>query len=427
MKGVPIQNLIRDSRTEKLDAILTSPIFGFPIMIIMLGAIFYITIAGANIPSSMLAELFGSLEVYLKIFFEFLHAPDWLYGMLVLGFYRGTTWVISVMLPPMAIFFPTFALLENYGYLPRVAFNMDRIFKQVGAHGKQSLTMAMGFGCNAAAVMSTRIIESPRERMLAILTNNFVPCNGRWGTLIVLSSLFMAANFTGGLKTLVSTGVIVGMVLFGIVITFLVSWILSKTVLRGMPTHYTLELPPYRRPKILDTVIRSSLTKSWSVLIRAVKVAAPAAILTWVIANIYIGDTSILMYMVNFLDPFGQMLGLDGYIMLAFLLGLPANEIVLPILLMGYLSTGSLTEVDSLVDLKQIFLNHGWTWLTALNMMLFSLLHYPCGTTLINIYKETKSLKWTFLSFLIPTVIAILVPFDDYTNSKRIRMDLNKN
>ena len=209
---------------------------------------------------------------------------------------------------------------------------------------------------------------------------------------------------------LLSTGVIVGIVLFGILITFLVSWVLSKTILSGMPTHYTLELPPYRRPKIFDTVIRSSLTKSWSVLIRAVKVAAPAAILTWVIANIFIGDTSILMYMVNFLDPFGQMLGLDGYIMLAFLLGLPANEIVLPILLMGYLSTGSLTEVDSLVDLKQILLTHGWTWLTALNMMLFSLLHYPCGTTLINIYKETKSPKWTFLSFLIPTVIAILVP-----------------
>lgn len=410
-EGVSYSKANKNSHTEKLDQILTSPIFGFPIMIFMLGTVFYITIAGANIPSSMLAEFFGSLELYLKIFFNFLHAPDWLYGMLVLGFYRGTTWVISVMLPPMAIFFPTFALLENYGYLPRVAFNMDRIFKQVGAHGKQSLTMAMGFGCNAAAVMSTRIIESPRERMLAILTNNFVPCNGRWGTLIVLSSLFMAANFSGGLKSLISTGVIVGIVLFGIVVTFLVSWILSKTVLKGMPTHYTLELPPYRRPKIFDTVIRSSLTKSWSVLIRAVKVAAPAAILTWVIANIFIGDTSILMYMVNFLDPFGRMLGLDGYIMLAFLLGLPANEIVLPILLMGYLSTGALTEVDSLVDLKQILINHGWTWLTALNMMLFSLLHYPCGTTLINIYKETKSTKWTFLSFLIPTFIAIFVPF----------------
>lgn len=409
--GITYSKSNRDTRTDKLDSIFTSPIFGFPIMITMLGVLFYITIAGANIPSSMLAEFFGSMEKYLTMVFDFIHAPEWVHGILVLGLYRGTTWVISVMLPPMAIFFPTFALLENYGYLPRVAFNMDRLFKRVGAHGKQSLTMAMGFGCNAAAVISTRIIESPRERMLAILTNNFVPCNGRWGTLIVLASLFMAANFTGGLKSLITTGVIVGIVLFGIVVTFFVSWVLSKTALKGIPTHYTLELPPYRKPKIFDTVIRSSLTKSWSVLVRAVKVAAPAAILTWVFANIYIGDTSILIYAVEFLDPFGKLLGLDGYIMMAFILGLPANEIVLPILLMGYLSTGSLTEVDSLVDLKQIFLDHGWTWLTALNMMLFSLLHYPCGTTLINIYKETKSKKWTFLAFLIPTVIAILVPF----------------
>jgi len=410
-EGISYTKTKQDTRTEKLDSIFTSPIFGFPIMITMLGVLFYLTIAGANIPSSMLAELFGWIEGQITSFFHVIHAPDWLHGVLVLGLYRGTTWVISVMLPPMAIFFPAFALLENYGYLPRVAFNMDRLFKRVGAHGKQSLTMAMGFGCNAAAVISTRIIESPRERMLAILTNNFVPCNGRWGTLILLASLFMAANFTGGLKSLVTTGVIVGIVLFGIIVTFFVSWALSKTALKGIPTHYTLELPPYRKPKILDTVIRSSLTKSWSVLMRAVKVAAPAAILTWVFANIYIGDTSILMYAVNFLDPFGKMLGLDGYIMMAFILGLPANEIVLPILLMGYLSTGSLTEVDNLVDLKQIFLDHGWTWLTALNMMLFSLLHYPCGTTLLNIYKETKSKKWTFLAFLIPTVIAILIPF----------------
>lgn len=410
-EGVSYTKSKRDTRTEKLDAIFTSPIFGFPIMLVMLGVVFYITIAGANIPSSMLAELFGWLEKYITSFFSLVHAPEWLHGMLVLGLYRGTTWVISVMLPPMAIFFPTFALLENYGYLPRVAFNMDRLFKKVGAHGKQSLTMAMGFGCNAAAVISTRIIESPRERMLAILTNNFVPCNGRWGTLIVFATLFMGAGFTGAFKSLVTTGVLVGIVLFGIIVTFFVSWVLSKTALRGVPSHYTLELPPYRRPKIFDTVVRSSLTKSWSVLVRAVKVAAPAAILTWVFANINIGDTSILMHAVQFLDPFGKLLGLDGYIMIAFILGLPANEIVLPILLMGYLSTGSLTEVDSLVDLKKIFLDHGWTWLTALNMMLFSLLHYPCGTTMLNIYKETKSKKWTFLSFLIPTVIAILVPF----------------
>lgn len=409
--GVTFTKTKHDERTEKLDSIFTSPIFGFPIMIMMLGVVFYLTIAGANVPSSMLASFFGWIEGYITFIFTFLNAPDWLHGVLVLGLFRGTSWVISVMLPPMAIFFPTFALLENYGYLPRVAFNMDRLFKIVGAHGKQSLTMAMGFGCNAAAVMSSRIIESPRERMLAILTNNFVPCNGRWGTLIVLSSLFMASGFTGGMKSLVTTSVIVGMVLFGIVITFLVSWVLSKTVLKGVPTHYTLELPPYRKPKFFDTVIRSSLTKSLSVLKRAIKVAAPAGILTWVLANIQLGDISLLLHLVNFLDPLGQSIGLDGFILMAFFIGLPANEIVLPILLMGYLSTGALIDVEGVEGLKQIFLNNGWTWLTALNMMLFSLLHYPCGTALVNIYKETKSLKWTFWSFMIPTGIAFLVTF----------------
>lgn len=409
--GVSFTKTRYDQRTEKLDAIFTSPIWGFPIMLTMLGIVFYLTIAGANIPSSMLASFFSWVEGYLSLFFNAVNAPYWLHGVLVLGLFRGTSWVISVMLPPMAIFFPTFALLENYGYLPRVAFNMDRLFKTVGAHGKQSLTMAMGFGCNAAAVMSSRIIESPRERMLAILTNNFVPCNGRWGTLIVLSSLFMAASFTGGMKSLVTTSVIVGIVLFGIFITFLVSWVLSKTALKGVPTHYTLELPPYRKPKFFDTVIRSSLNKSASVLNRAIKVAAPAGVLTWILANITIGDVSILLHIVNFLDPLGKIIGLDGYILMAFIIGLPANEIVLPILLMGYLSTGALIDVDGIEGLKQIFLDNGWTWLTALNMMLFSLLHYPCGTTLVNIYKETKSIKWTFWSFIIPTGIAFLITF----------------
>ena len=410
-EGVSYTKSSSDKKTEKLDAIFTSRLLGFPIMLVMLAVVFYLTIAGANIPSSLLAEFFGWLEGYLTAFFQLLNAPDFVHGLLVLGLYRSTTWVISVMLPPMAIFFPTFALLENYGYLPRVAFNMDRLFKSVGAHGKQSLTMAMGFGCNAAAIMSTRIIESPRERMLAILTNNFVPCNGRWGTLIVLASLFMATGFTGGVKSFVTSAIIVAIVLFGILVTFVVSWILSKTALKGVPTHYTLELPPYRRPKFFDTIVRSSLNKSLSVLIRAVKVAAPAGILVWVLANIFVGDTSVLVHIVHFLDPFAKMFGLDGYILMAFILGLPANEIVLPILLMGYLSTGSLTDVGSVQDLKQIFLDHGWTWLTALNMMLFSLLHFPCGTTLVNIYKETKSAKWTFMAFLIPTVIAFIVTF----------------
>ncbi|WP_226672855.1 nucleoside recognition domain-containing protein [Rossellomorea aquimaris] len=397
--------------SEKLDKVLTSPIWGFPIMLAMLGAVFYLTIAGANVPSSMLAEGFAWMEGKLTLLFNAMNAPAWLHGVLVLGFFRGTGWVISVMLPPMAIFFPAFALLENYGYLPRVAFNMDRLFKKAGGHGKQSLTMAMGFGCNAAAIMSTRIIESPRERMLAILTNNFVPCNGRWPTLILLASLFMAAGYAGGMASLVTAGMVMTMVLIGITVTIAVSWVLSKTALKGVPTHYTLELPPYRRPKIWNTVLRSSLDKSWYVLKRAVIVAAPASIITWIIANINIGDTSILMHFVNFLDPFGQALGMDGFIMAAFIIGLPANEIVVPILIMAYLSQGAMLELDDLTELKAVFVSHGWTWLTALNMMLFSLLHFPCGTTLVNIYKETKSKKWTFMSFAIPTAIAIGVTF----------------
>jgi len=394
-------------RSDKLDEIFTSRIWGFPIMLLMLGTIFYITIAGANIPSDMLASLFGFLESKLTYLFEAMHAPEWLHGVLVLGLFRGTGWVISVMLPPMAIFFPIFALLENYGYLPRVAFNMDRLFKRAGGHGKQSLTMAMGFGCNAAAILSTRIIESPRERMLAILTNNFVPCNGRWPTLILLASLFMVTGFTGAAGTFMTAAILIGFVLLGVVVTLTVSWALSKTALKGVPTHYTLELPPFRRPKFWNTILRASIDKAWNVLKRAVIVAAPASILTWIFANIYIGDTSILMHFVNFLDPFGQALGMDGFIMAAFILGLPANEIVIPILIMAYLSQGAMLEIEDLSKLKQVFIDQGWTWLTALNMMLFSLLHFPCGTTLVNIYKETKSPKWTFMSFLIPTAIAI--------------------
>lgn len=402
---------VKKNRSDKLDVIFTSRIWGFPIMLIMLGAVFYITIAGANLPSDMLAAAFGYTEKKLTAVFQALNAPEWLHGVLVLGLFRGTGWVISVMLPPMAIFFPIFALLENYGYLPRVAFNMDRLFKRAGGHGKQSLTMAMGFGCNAAAIMSTRIIESPRERMLAILTNNFVPCNGRWPILILLASLFMAAGFTGSAGTLVTAAILMGFVIFGVVVTLSVSWVLSRTALKGVPTHYTLELPPYRKPKFWNTILRASIDKAWNVLKRAVIIAAPASILTWVFANIFIGDTSILMYIVNFLDPFGKALGMDGFIMAAFILGLPANEIVIPILIMAYLSQGAMLEIEDLSKLKQVFIDHGWTWLTALNVMLFSLLHFPCGTTLFNIYKETKSRKWTFMSFAIPTVIAIAVTF----------------
>ena len=395
----------------RLDRILTSRTWGFPIMLAILGLIIYMTIWGANLPSQALARLFGAGEPVLSQVLQALGSPVWLHDLLVFGLYRGTTWVVSVMLPPMAIFFPVFALLENFGFLPRVAFNMDRVFQKSGGHGKQALTMAMGFGCNAAAIVSTRIIESPRERLLAILTNNFVPCNGRWPLLILLASLFMAAGFSSGIGTMVTAAVVMGLVLFGIVVTLFVSWALSKTALRGVPTHYTLELPPFRRPKFWNTIYRATMDKSLFVLKRAVIIAAPASLITWILANIDIGSASILEHAARFLDPFAQALGLDGFILLAFILGLPANEVVLPILLMGYLATGSMVEADQLADLKQILLDHGWTWLTALNMMLFSLLHYPCGTTLFTIYKETKSVKWSLLAALIPTAIAVAVTF----------------
>ena len=398
--------------TYKLDNIVTSKIWGFPIMLAGLGLVFWITIAGANYPSGWIASLFSWIEGYLTAGFEAVHAPAWLHGVLVLGLYRGTSWVISVMLPPMMIFFPVFALLENFGYLPRVAFNMDRLFKKSGGHGKQALTMSMGFGCNAAAILSTRIIESPRERMLAILTNNFVPCNGRWPTLILLSSMFMVgAATTGALRTFSTALVLMGIVLIGIIVTLSVSWIMSKTALRGVPTHYTLELPPYRRPQIWKTIVRSSKEKSLNVLTRAIIVAAPAGIITWVLGNVFVGGESVLNHMAAWFDPFAQLLGMDGFIIMAFILGLPANEIVLPILLMGYMSSGAMVDIEGLGSIKDIFLSHGWTWLTALNMMLFSLLHYPCGTTLVNIYKETKSLKWAVLSAVIPLAIAIGVTF----------------
>ncbi|MEW9107306.1 nucleoside recognition domain-containing protein [Paenibacillus sp. S-12] len=397
--------------TYRLDKVLTSPIWGFPIMLAILGVVFWLTIAGANVPSEMIFSFFEVIEGYLNMAFEAMNAPAWLHGILVLGLYRGTSWVISVMLPPMAIFFPIFALLENFGYLPRVAFNMDRMFKKSGGHGKQALTMSMGFGCNAAAILSTRIIESPRERMLAILTNNFVPCNGRWPTLILLSSLFMATGVASGMQTVATAAIVMGMVMIGIVVTLTVSWVMSKTALRGVPTHYTLELPPYRRPQIWKTILLSSRDKSLNVLIRAVVIAAPAGVLTWILGNVMVGGDSVLNHMASFFDPFAHAIGLDGFIIMAFLLGLPANEVVLPILLMGYLSTGAMVDADGMENIKDIFLQHGWTWLTALNMMLFSLLHYPCGTTLFNIYKETKSIKWTVLSAVIPLGIAIAVTF----------------
>ncbi|AQS60596.1 iron transporter FeoB [Desulforamulus ferrireducens] len=392
---------------QKIDDILTSKLWGFPAMLFLLGVIFWLTIAGANVPSEILASALFWGEERLTELCHYLHAPVWVHGLFVEGVYRSLAWVVSVMLPPMAIFFPCFTLLEDLGYLPRVAFNLDRLFKKAGTHGKQALTMSMGFGCNAAGIVACRIIESPRERLIAMLTNNFVPCNGRFPTLIALASLLILGIGT----TIGATFIVVGVVLLGIVMTLLVSWLLSKTLLKGVPSSFTLELPPYRKPQVGKIIVRSIFDRTLFVLGRAVCMAAPAGAITWLLANIYVDNLSILAHCANFLNPFGQLIGLDGFILMAFILGLPANEIVLPILIMSYLSSGSLVELASLQDLQQLFLEQGWTWLTALCMMLFSLLHFPCSTTLWTIWRESRSAKWTVLAALIPLSIACGVCF----------------
>lgn len=396
---------------RKVDNIITSRIFGYPLMLALLGAVFWITISGANVPSEMLASLLFGIEDWLSSVFIQAGAPDWLHGVLVLGTYRGLAWVVAVMLPPMAIFFPIFTLLEDLGYLPRVAFNLDHAFKKVGAHGKQALTMSMGFGCNAAGVIAARIIDSPRERLIAILTNNFVPCNGRFPALIAISMIFIAGGVFSAYGTLAASAMVVAMILVGITVTLIVSWLLSKTLLKGEPSSFTLELPPYRKPQIIPVIVRSLFDRTAFVLVRAIKVAAPAGALIWIFANTYIGDLSIITHVAGWLDPFGRAIGLDGIIVLAFILGLPANEIVVPIMVMGYLSAGSMLEFDSLLAFRELLLAQNWTLLTALNFMLFSLLHFPCGTTLLTIRKETGSIKWTILAAVIPTIIAIFVCF----------------
>lgn len=394
---------------EKFDSLLTSKYFAFPIMLLMLGVIFWITIIGANYPSSLLAKGLFWFEGYLSALFTFLDAPHWLEGIIIKGMYRTLAWVVSVMLPPMAIFFPLFTLLESLGLLPRIAFNLDNFFKQAGTNGKQALTMSMGFGCNAAGVIAARIIESPREKMIAILTNNFVPCNGRFPTLIILASLFMGNILGGRYNSLIAAGIVVGLVLIGIMITLLVSWLLSKTLLKGVPSSFALELPPYRKPKIKDVLVRSFLDRTLFVLWRAVVIAAPAGIIVWLFANLSVNGLSLIQHAANLLDPFAVLIGLDGVILLAFILGLPANEIVLPIILMSYLAAGSMLEPSSSQSLKTILVDNGWTWVTALSTMLFSLLHFPCATTLLTIKKETNSLKWSIFAALMPLMIAIIV------------------
>ncbi len=396
---------------KKIDDILTSKITGYPIMFILLGLVFWLTIVGANYPSAVIADFLFSIEERLTDLFISFNAPKWLHGMLILGMYRTVAWVVAVMLPPMAIFFPCFTLLEDLGYLPRVAFNLDRLFKKAGAHGKQSLTMSMGFGCNAAGIIACRIIESPRERLIAMITNNFVPCNGRFPTLIAIASIFVGGYFASRYQSLVASFFIAGLVLVGIIMTLIVSWGLSKTLLKGVPSSFTLELPPYRRPQIFRVIYTSIIDRTIFVLLRAIAVAAPAGIIIWILANTMIGDISILSHIAQFLDPFAKMIGLDGFILTAFILGLPANEIVIPILIMAYMSKGAMLELDTLTGMKNLFIQNGWTFITALNVMLFSLLHFPCATTLITIKKESGSYKWTLISAIIPTLIAVIVCF----------------
>lgn len=395
---------------RKIDKIVTSKVFGFPIMLFLLFIIFWITMAGANYPSSALSSIFGFLDVELRSAFNAVNTPDIIVSFIMDGLYTTVSWVISVMLPPMAIFFPLFTLLEDLGYFPRAAFNLDNAFRKCGAHGKQSLTMCMGFGCNACGVMGCRIIESPRERLIAMLTNCFVPCNGRFPTLISMILIFFVS--AGAAFKAMKAGIILTLfILLGITVTLLVSKLLSLTILKGMPSSFVLELPPYRKPRVADVIIRSILDRTVFVLGRAVIVAAPFGALIWILANIHIGNASILDHCTVFLDPFGRIIGLDGVIIMAFILGFPANEIVIPIMLMCYMSSGMLTDYGSLDQLQSVLTECGWTLQTGLSVIILCLFHFPCGTTCLTIKKETGSIKWTIFAFLMPTVIGAALCF----------------
>ena len=397
---------------QRIDRLVTSPILGLPLMLVILAVVFWLTIAGANVPSAMLANGFFWFEARAAGVFEAAGAPWWVTGFIWHGVYRGLAWVVSVMLPPMAIFFPLFTILEDLGYLPRVAFNLDFLFRRAGAHGKQALTMAMGFGCNAAGVIATRVIDSPRERLVAILTNNFVPCNGRFPTLIMLSTIFVAASFPPVVASLAAAGAVVGVVVLGVGFTLVMSWLLSRTVLKGEASAFTLELPPYRRPGIARILYTSLIDRTLFVLWRAMLTAAPAGAVIWVLGNVYVGGTSLAAHSSNAMAPLGHAIGLDGVILLAYVIAIPANEIVVPTMLMVYSGGPMMSEMDSMSGLRTLLVDqHGWTLLTAVNLMLFALLHNPCATTIITIYKETLSVKWAALGALMPLAVAFLVTF----------------
>ncbi len=405
-----------------IDNLVTHRWLGFPIMLAILTVVFWLTIAGANVPSGMIADLLiDKGHPWLHSIGVWLHMPAWLSGFLFDGVYLATAWVVSVMLPPMAIFFPLFTLLEDFGYLARVSFNLDGMFKRAGAHGKQALSMSMGFGCNAAGVVATRIIDSPRERLIAIITNNFALCNGRWPTQILIATIFIGGLVPAHLAGLASAGAVVTVAVLGVAMTFAVSWLLSRTVLRGEPSSFSLELPPYRPPRFWHTVYTSLIDRTLIVLWRAVVFAAPAGAVIWLSGNIHIGGASIAEHVVSALNPFGVLLGLNGVILLAYIVAIPANEIIIPTILMltvmsaGMVGVGSgagvMFELDSVSDISTMLRAGGWTVLTGVNLMLFSLLHNPCSTTIFTIYKETRSRRWTTLAALLPVVIGFVVCF----------------
>ncbi len=402
-----------NSRAElpdrKIDRILTGKYTAYPIMLMLLAVVFWITVEGANYPSAWLSALFLKLEGLFNNCFLYFDAPEWLRAVTVDGAYRVLTWVVAVMLPPMAIFFPFFTILEDLGYLPRIAFNLDKPFKKCSACGKQALTTCMGFGCNAAGVTGCRIIDSERERLLAILTNSFVPCNGRFPALIAIITMFCLGTLSGAFSSLTAAAVLAAVIVFAVMMTLLATKLLSKTFLKGVPSAFTLELPPYRKPKIAEVIVRSVFDRTLFVLARAVAVAIPAGVIIWVMANITVGDLSLLAHCAEFLNPLGQLMGLDGVILIAFILGLPANEIVIPIIIMAYTSSGSLAEMGGLDSVKELFVANGWNITTAICVIIFLVLHWPCSTTLITIKKETGSMKWTVLAFLLPTLIGMLL------------------
>jgi len=405
-----------------IDKLVTGKWTGFPIMFLLLAIVFWLTISGANVPSAFLSWLLvDTLQPILKNGANYINLPWWLSGVLIDGAYLSLAWVVSVMLPPMAIFFPLFTLLEDFGYLPRVAFNMDNLYKRVGAHGKQALTMSMGFGCNAAGVIAARIIDSPRERLIAIITNNFSLCNGRWPTQILIAAIFIGGAVPKLLAGLVTSASVMLIAILGVVFSLIVSWSLSKSVLKGEASAFSLELPPYRPPRLLQTIYTSLIDRTLMVLWRAIVFAAPAGIVIWLAANVTISEITLAEYFVKYVDPYAAIIGLNGVIILAYLIAIPANEIVIPTILMLTVLTskivgvgsgaGIMFELESISDTEIILRSGGWTLLTGINLMLFSLLHNPCSTTIYTIYKETKSIKWTLISTFLPIVMGVVICF----------------